>query len=74
MIKFYTQYFRNYMQALLEEFYKTDLHIDKFHDRKVSLGEESYQINGVSQSGKTKLVKNYLLSFKKSTYIYIMLL
>ena len=59
------------MQILLEEFYKTDLNIDKFHDRKISIGEESYQINGISQSGKTKLVKNYLLSLKKSSYLYI---
>ncbi|MFT5659820.1 MAG: putative AAA+ superfamily ATPase [Sulfurimonas sp.] len=59
------------MQTLLEEFYKTDLYIDKFHDRKISLGEESYQINGVSQSGKTKLVKHYLLGLKKNTYLYI---
>ena len=59
------------MEILLEEFYKTDLHIDKFHDRKVYLDENSYQINGISQSGKTKLVKNYLLSLKKSSYLYI---
>ncbi|MCD6172171.1 MAG: ATP-binding protein [Sulfurimonas sp.] len=59
------------MEILLEEFYKTDLHIDKFHDRKVYLDGNSYQINGISQSGKTKLVKNYLLSLKKNSYIYI---
>lgn len=59
------------MINLLEEFYKTDLYIDKFHDRKAYLDEKSYQINGISQSGKTKLVKNYLLSLKKSSYIYI---
>ena len=59
------------MEILLEEFYKTDLHVDKFIDRKVYIGEKSYQINGISQSGKTKLVKNYLLSLKKSSYLYI---
>ena len=59
------------MLTLLEEFYKTDLYIDKFHDRKVFIDEKSYQINGISQSGKTKLVKNYLLSLKKSSYLYI---
>ena len=59
------------MEILLEEFYKTDLQIDKFHDRKVYIDEKSYQINGISQSGKTKLVKNHLLSFKKSSYLYI---
>ena len=31
----------------------------------------SYQINGITQSGKSKLVKNYLLSFKKNSYLYI---
>ena len=55
------------MEILLEEFYRTDLHIDKFHDRKVHLDNQSYQINGISQSGKTKLIKNYLLSLKKSS-------
>jgi len=76
------------MEILLEEFYKTDLYIDKFHDRKVFLevpeyklnssgkiqtviSAKSYQINGISQSGKTKLVKHYLLGLKKSSYIYI---
>ncbi len=59
------------MEILLEEFYKTDLHVDKFHHRKLFIDEKSYQINGISQSGKTKLVKNYLLSLKKSSYLYI---
>ena len=59
------------MDILLEEFYKTDLHIDKFHHRKVFIGSKSYQINGIAQSGKTKLVKNYLLSLKKNSYLYI---
>ncbi|MDQ7045949.1 MAG: ATP-binding protein [Sulfurimonas sp.] len=59
------------MLNLLEELYKMDLHIDKFHYRKVFIDANSYQINGISQSGKTKLVKNYLLSLKKSSYIYI---
>ena len=59
------------MQILLEELYKTDIQIDKFHFRKVFLDDSSYQINGISQSGKTKLVKNYLLELKKSSYLYI---
>ncbi|WP_457746889.1 ATP-binding protein [Sulfurimonas sp.] len=59
------------MEILLEELYKTDLYVDKFHDRKVFIDEHSYQINGVSKSGKTTLLKNYLLSLKKSTYLYI---
>ncbi len=59
------------MEILLEELYKTDLVVTKFHDRKLFLDEKSYQINGISQSGKTKLVKNYLLGLKKSSYLYI---
>ncbi|MDD2791444.1 MAG: ATP-binding protein [Sulfurimonas sp.] len=59
------------MEILLEELYKTDLQIDKFHDRKLFLDENSYQINGISKSGKSALVKNYLLSLKKSSYLYI---
>lgn len=59
------------MEILLEEFYRTDLHMEKFHFRKIYLDEKSYQINGITHSGKTKLVKNYLLSLKKSSYLYI---
>lgn len=76
------------MNILLEEFYKTDLNLEKYHQRKVFLEEPlynsqstnknrmpisaiSYQINGITQSGKTKLVKNYLLSLKKNSYLYI---
>ena len=59
------------MEILLEEFYKTDLHVDKYIARKVSIDEKSYQINGVTKSGKSRLVKNYLLSLKKNSYLYI---
>ena len=59
------------MEILLEEFYKTDLIVEKFHERKLQLDENSYQINGITNSGKTKLVKNYLLRLKKSSYLYI---
>ena len=59
------------MKRLLEEYYKSDIVIDKFHYRKVYIDEESYQLSGVTGSGKTKLVKNYLLSLKKSSYLYI---
>ena len=59
------------MEILLEEFYKTDLQIEKFHYRKLFIEDKSYQINGISQSGKTKLVKNYLLGLKKNSYLYI---
>jgi len=59
------------MEILLEELYKTDLYIDKLHQRKVFLDNKSYQINGITQSGKSKLVKNYLHSLKKNNYLYI---
>jgi predicted AAA+ superfamily ATPase len=59
------------MEILLEELYKSDLQIDKYRERKLTLDSKSYQINGVSQSGKTKLIKHYLLSLKKSSYLYI---
>ena len=59
------------MEILLEEFYKIDLNPEKFHFRKVFIDEKSYQISGITQSGKTKLVKNYLLGLKKSTYLYV---
>lgn len=60
------------MEILLEELYKNDIYVDRFHYRKVSIDENfSYQIVGISQSGKTKLIKNYLLSLKKNSYLYI---
>ncbi len=59
------------MEILLEEFYQTDLMLEKYHDRKVMLDASSYQIVGISQSGKTALVKHYLLGLKKSSYLYI---
>ena len=59
------------MEILLEEFYKTDLHVEKYIQRKISLDDKSYQINGITKSGKSRLVKNYLLSLKKNSYLYI---
>lgn len=59
------------MEILLEELYKTDLQIDKFHDRKLFLNDSSYQINGITKSGKSSILKNYLLTLKKSSYLYI---
>ena len=59
------------MEILLEEYYKTDLVLEKFHQRKISIDENSYQINGITQSGKTKLIKHYLLSLKKGSYLYV---
>jgi predicted AAA+ superfamily ATPase len=59
------------METLLEEFYKQDLHTGHFVDRKIQLDDESCQINGISQCGKTMLIKHYLLSKRKSSYLYI---
>ena len=59
------------MEILLEEFYKTDLSLEKYHFRKLYLEDKSYQINGITHSGKSKLVKNYLLGLRKNSYLYI---
>jgi len=59
------------MEILLEEFYKNDIYIEKYNDRKIYLDNKNYQINGITQSGKTKLVKNYLSSNRKNSYLYI---
>jgi len=59
------------MQTLLEELYKIDISLEKFHFRKVVFDDKSYQVNGITQSGKTQIIKNYLLSLKKGSYLYI---
>ena len=59
------------MEILLEEFYKQDLHTVPYIERAVHLDDANYQITGIAQCGKTTLVKNYLLSLKKSSYLYI---
>lgn len=59
------------MNTLLDEYYRYDLHAPNYIERKVSIAEESLCILGVSQSGKTALLKHYLLEHKKSTYLYL---
>ena len=59
------------MEILLEEFYRQDLHAPQYIERRYFLEEGSYQINGITQSGKTALIKHTLLSHKKSSYLYI---
>jgi predicted AAA+ superfamily ATPase len=59
------------MENLLEKFYKQDLHVYSYIERKVRLDGQSTQINGISQSGKTSLIKHTLLQEKKSSYLYI---
>jgi len=59
------------MNTLLDEYYRYDLHNAGFIERKHTIGEENTLIYGISQSGKTALIKNYLLSHKKSSYLYL---
>ncbi len=59
------------MEILLQELYRSDIHLERYHDRKLTLDAQSYQIYGITQSGKTKLVKNYLSGLKKNSYLYI---
>jgi hypothetical protein len=59
------------MEILLDELYKIDLTCNHYVERKLQLDEQSYQISGIAQSGKTELVKAYLLTCKKSSYLYI---
>lgn len=59
------------MNALLDEYYRYDLHNPLFIERKISIGDESIALIGIAQSGKSSLIKQYLLSKKKSTYLYL---
>lgn len=59
------------MNTLLDEYYRYDLHNVGFIERKHALNDESTLIYGIAQSGKTALIKSYLLGFKKSTYLYL---
>lgn len=59
------------MKTLLDEYYRYDLHNTGFIERKYSIDENNTLIYGIAQSGKTALLKNYLLSHKKSTYLYL---
>ncbi|MCK9371628.1 MAG: ATP-binding protein [Sulfuricurvum sp.] len=59
------------MNTLLDEYYRYDLHNSGYIERKCTLSESSTSVIGVAQSGKTSLIKHYLLSHKKSTYLYL---
>ncbi len=59
------------MEILLEELYKTDLHAERYQPRKLTIPQTSCHIMGITNSGKSTLVKNYLLARKKNTYLYI---
>lgn len=59
------------MKALLEEYYRYDLHNPGFIERKVSIPETDVLIRGITQSGKSALLKDYLLAHKKASYLYL---
>ena len=59
------------MEILLDELYKIDLTCNHYIERKLQLDGKSYQINGITQCGKTELLKAYLLTCKKNSYLYI---
>ena len=59
------------MQILLEEYYQSDITPDRFYPRKRTLEGRSCQICGITQSGKTTLLKSYLSSLKKQRYLYL---
>lgn len=59
------------MLSLLDEYYRYDLHNPGFIERKISLPDHSVVITGITQSGKTSLIKHHLLMRKKSTYLYL---
>lgn len=61
-----------YMQELLQELYKLDLSSQNYSPRTLTLeSKHSYEIVGITQSGKTKVIKKHLLEHKKSSYLYI---
>jgi len=59
------------MESLLNDYYLQGLHVSSFIPRKVIINENSLQLIGVTQSGKTILLKQYLLTCKKKSYLYI---
>lgn len=59
------------MTELLEKFYRQDLHASGYIERKFSPPDHSFCLSGVTLSGKTMLVKHYLLRHKKASYLYI---
>lgn len=59
------------MKSLLDEYYRYDLHNSGYLERKISIPQESVSIYGIAQSGKTSLIKHYLLGHKKSSYLYL---
>ncbi|MEA1918787.1 MAG: ATP-binding protein, partial [Campylobacterota bacterium] len=59
------------MESLLNDYYLQSLHVSKFIPRKVLLHEDSFQLIGAALTGKTTLLKQYLLTCKKNSYLYL---
>ena len=59
------------MTDLLEKFYRQDLHAGGYVERKFSPPPHSFYLSGIALSGKTMLIKHYLLQQKKASYLYI---
>ncbi|MBN2896292.1 MAG: ATP-binding protein [Campylobacterales bacterium] len=59
------------MEALLDDYYKQSVHVSRFIDRKATIESGSLQIIGVALCGKTALIKHYLSTCKKGSYLYI---
>ncbi|MHC3995053.1 ATP-binding protein [Thiomicrolovo sp. ZZH C-3] len=59
------------MTELLEKFYRQDLHAGGYVERKFSTPEHSFYLSGIPLSGKSMLIKHYLLQQKKASYLYI---
>lgn len=60
------------MEQLIERFYKQDLHIQRYVERKRVIPQNGHVLlRGITQSGKTKMIKHHLLGLRKSTYLYI---
>lgn len=59
------------MNALLEKFYRQDLHAGGYAERKFVPPEHSFYLCGITLTGKTMLIKQYLLQKKKASYLYI---
>jgi hypothetical protein len=59
------------MRNLLNNYYLQSLHVSRFIPRKVDIYDESVQLVGTTLSGKTTLIKQYLLTCKRNSYLYI---
>lgn len=59
------------MTDLLEKFYRQDLHVPGYVERKFFPPDHAFSLSGITLSGKTTLIKHYLLQRKKASYLYI---